>query len=54
MTRLADPEPSLLGTCPSCREQIPSGFLLIEYRSSSGWPQMFAECPACRDVVHPR
>ena len=46
-------ERSILGSCPTCGEAIPSGYLLIEYRTSDGWPQMYAECPSCRDVVHP-
>ena len=43
---------SVLGTCPACDEPIPAGRLLIEYRTDGG-RAMYAECPACRDVVHP-
>jgi len=43
---------SLLGACPDCEEPIPAGRLLIEYRSE-GRRAMYAECPACREVVHP-
>lgn len=46
--------PSILGRCPVCDETIPSGGLLIEYETSGGWPQMYAECPSCAEVVHPR
>jgi NAD-dependent SIR2 family protein deacetylase len=41
-----------LGRCPRCESQIPDRRLLIEYETDDG-PAMFAECPACRDVVHP-
>lgn len=44
---------SVLGTCPSCDEPIPDHRLLIEY-DSGGRRAMFAECPSCLDVVHPR
>lgn len=44
----------ILGRCPSCDAMIPQSGLLIEYESADGWPQMFAECPRCTDVVHPR
>jgi hypothetical protein len=56
MTRQAGPVTgtSILGSCPRCEERIPTEFLLIEYQTSSDWTQMFAECPGCRDVVHPQ
>ena len=44
----------MLGWCPDCEAPIPTGQLLIEYETSRGWPQMFAECPACTKVVHPQ
>ena len=44
---------TVLGACPACETPIPSGRLLIEYRTD-GRREMFAECPSCRDVVHPR
>lgn len=44
---------SILGACPDCGETIPSDRLLIKYTTEEGWPRMFAECPSCRDVVHP-
>ena len=44
----------ILGRCPACDVAIPTAGLLIEYETGDGWPQMFAECPACADVVHPR
>lgn len=34
-------------------ESIPQAQLLIEYETSSG-EAMYAECPGCRDVVHPQ
>jgi hypothetical protein len=41
-----------LGCCPECGEEITADFLLIEYESG-GRPARFAECPGCRNVVHP-
>lgn len=43
-----------LGRCPACDGAIPRRNKLIEYETSEGWTAMFAECPDCRDVVHPR
>lgn len=43
-----------LGHCPVCGTAIPSRHKLIEYETESGWLTMFAECPDCLDVVHPR
>lgn len=56
MGRPADPTTgtTILGSCPRCQERIPTGYLLIEYQTSRGWTQMFAECPGCRAVVHPQ
>lgn len=44
---------TVLGQCPDCETPIPRGYLLIEYETDGGWPEMFAECPECEDVVHP-
>jgi NAD-dependent SIR2 family protein deacetylase len=41
-----------LGTCPHCDAAIPTSRVLIEYETSDG-PSAYAECPDCRDVVHP-
>jgi len=41
-----------LGYCPECGNEIARDFLLIEYESG-GRPARFAECPDCRNVVHP-
>jgi hypothetical protein len=43
---------STLGVCPRCDSQIPAQGLLIEYETVDG-SAMYAECPNCRDVVHP-
>ncbi|MFB6137310.1 MAG: hypothetical protein ABEJ42_03070 [Halobacteriaceae archaeon] len=43
---------STLGRCPRCATPIHREGLLIEYESADG-PAMYAECPACRDVVAP-
>ncbi|WP_438267191.1 DUF7837 family putative zinc-binding protein [Halorussus gelatinilyticus] len=45
-------EPQTVGRCPNCGESITRDYLLIEYESE-GRPARFAECPDCRDVVHP-
>ncbi|MFB6299361.1 MAG: hypothetical protein ABEH65_03800 [Halobacteriales archaeon] len=41
-----------LGTCPRCEASIPPGHTLIEYETTEG-SAVYAECPDCRDVVHP-
>ena len=41
-----------LGNCPNCGGEITRDYVLIEYESA-GQPATFAECPHCRDVVHP-
>lgn len=43
---------STLGRCPRCETRIPESRLLIEYETAEG-AATYAECPACRDVVHP-
>jgi hypothetical protein len=50
-----DPEEDepYLGRCPQCSARIPGDALLIRYQSASDWPMQFADCPACRSVVHP-
>jgi len=45
--------PSTVGVCPSCETTIDSHDVLIEYERSAGEPGIYAECPACRDVVTP-
>lgn len=44
---------TVLGQCPTCDAAIPRGQLLLEYETDRGWPEMFAECQDCGDVVHP-
>ncbi|MDY6819911.1 MAG: hypothetical protein SVG88_14720 [Halobacteriales archaeon] len=44
--------PSMLGRCPDCQTSIPEARLLIEYETADG-TAVYAECPDCRDVVHP-
>ncbi|WP_449289169.1 MULTISPECIES: DUF7837 family putative zinc-binding protein [Natrialba] len=41
-----------LGDCPRCGATIPSSRLLIEYETDAG-SGVFAECPACQEVVAP-
>lgn len=42
-----------LGSCPDCGSAIPARRVLIEYETTDGRPAMYAECPDCRDIVHP-
>lgn len=42
-----------IGSCPDCGTAIPSYGLLIEYETADGGSARYAECPSCRDVVHP-
>jgi len=44
---------AVLGRCPDCGEQIPDGWLLIEYKKGDGTESMWAECPAYEQVVAP-
>jgi len=44
---------STLGYCPQCEATIPERALLARYEAG-GWPVMYAECPGCGHVVHPR
>ena len=41
-----------LGSCPHCDSSIPDHRLLIEYDTASGRSR-YADCPNCRQVVHP-
>jgi hypothetical protein len=43
---------STLGDCPHCDTRISTARLLIQYDTTDG-PAAYAECPGCRDVVHP-
>jgi len=45
---------TMLGRCPNCGVAIPGDNKLLEYETADGWTAMFAECPDCLDVVHPR
>jgi hypothetical protein len=53
MRTTSDQSRHVLGLCPGCGSAIPGRRLLIEYETSDGRPAMYAECPDCRDVVHP-
>jgi len=44
---------SSLGRCPDCGELISDGWLLVEYTKDDGTDGVWAECPACEDVVSP-
>lgn len=45
--------PPTLGHCPDCTAEIASYDVLIEYETEDGQPAIWAECPECREVVHP-
>lgn len=45
---------SQVGTCPHCDTDIRTAHILIEYETSDGQAAVWAECPACQDVVDPR
>ncbi|WP_459193238.1 DUF7837 family putative zinc-binding protein [Halosimplex sp. J119] len=47
-------ESSRLGVCPVCGEEVLSRHVLISYETESGETDVWAECPDCHDVVHPR
>lgn len=42
-----------LGYCPACGEQISIAWLLVEYEKQDGSEGVWAECPACEEVVAP-
>jgi len=44
---------SALGCCPDCGERIPTRWCLIDYEREDGTEGVWAECPACKDVVAP-
>ena len=45
--------PSTVGVCPLCEARIDRHDVLIEYERSEGTAGVYAECPACQDVVTP-
>jgi hypothetical protein len=44
---------SSLGRCPDCGNRIPEAWLLVEYTKDDGTDGIWAECPACEDVIAP-
>ncbi|WP_449271425.1 DUF7837 family putative zinc-binding protein [Haloarcula vallismortis] len=50
---MAAQEPSPLGVCPSCHEEILPHHILIRYETRTGEEEVWTECPACSEVVHP-
>ena len=44
---------SSLGRCPECGEDISEAWMLVEYKKNDGTEGVWAECPACGDVVAP-
>lgn len=47
------PNPPSLGTCPFCQAKITTSNVILKYETEAG-PAVYAECPACRDVVNPQ
>lgn len=43
----------ILGHCPSCDERISKVWLLLEYEKEDDSKGVWAECPACEEVVAP-
>ena len=46
-------ETEAAGRCPSCSATVPNAFVLIEYEADDE-RRMYAECPACENVVRPQ
>jgi len=45
---------SSLGRCPECGEDISEAWILVEYKKNDGTEGVWAECPACGEVVAPK
>jgi hypothetical protein len=45
---------SFLGRCPECAEEISEAWILVEYEKDDGTEGVWAECPACENVVAPK
>jgi hypothetical protein len=43
----------ILGCCPDCGERISTAWRLIDYEKDDGTEGIWAECPACSEVVEP-
>lgn len=43
-----------LGNCPECGERISTAWVLVAYEKGDGTDGVWAECPACGDVVAPQ
>jgi hypothetical protein len=43
----------LLGSCPDCETPLHDYDVVIEYKRRDGQRAVWADCPDCRDVVHP-
>jgi hypothetical protein len=44
---------SVQGTCPDCERPLYEYDVVIEYEVGDGGRAAWAECPGCREVVHP-
>lgn len=52
MPRKESIDRSVIGVCPECGSDIPAGRTLISYQRR-GEKAYYADCGACRTVVHP-
>lgn len=50
---MAKQQTPCIETCPNCASVVNTTNVLIEYETENGRPEVWAECPTCRDVVHP-
>jgi uncharacterized protein with PIN domain len=53
VTASNSPSTGPLGRCPDCETELSHASVLIEYETGDSGQRRFAECPCCRDVVHP-
>ncbi len=44
----------ILGRCPNCDKCITAAWTLVEYKKNDDTKGVWAECPACEDVVAPK
>jgi hypothetical protein len=42
-----------IGQCPVCRYAITAADVLIRYERADDTEGIFADCPACREIVAP-
>ena len=42
-----------IGRCPDCNKPITRPWVLVEYEKDDGTDGVWAECPACAEVIAP-